>query len=101
MIFSRVEIIVPYSPVGIYDDQYSFRLPRGLTAEKLTIVSRDANAVVQIREGDGAFPPEVETTEQAIDRGFQSFVYVTPITGFRFRCRDVGKTTRISFAAYG
>lgn len=101
MIFSRVEVVIPYGAVGVYVPASEFRLPRGQRAEKLTIISYDANAVVQIREDEGAFPLEVQTTEQAADRGFVSFVYVTPISGFRFRCRDIGKTTRISFTAYG
>lgn len=101
MIFARIELVVPYSDSGNYGDPYSFRLPEGESAEKLTIFSLDADAVVQVREDDGAFPLEAATTEQAAYRGFQSFVYVTPITGFRFRCKEVGKTTRITFTAYG
>lgn len=101
MIVSRIEIIVPYSDAGNYKPDFSFRLPEGEVAVKLTIISRDANAVVQVREGDGDFPLEAISTEQAADRGFTSFVYETPITGWRFRCREPGKTTRLSFTAYG
>lgn len=101
MIYSRIEIAVPYSPVGMYADAMSFRLPRGVTAQKLTVVSRDADAVVQVREDDGAFPGNPETTEQRVDRGFASLVFATPITGFRFRCYEVGKSTRVTFYAYG
>ena len=101
MIFSRVEVIVPYSPVGVYDSRYTFRLPRGITAEKLSINSKDADLVVQIREGDGDFPTNPEVTEEAYDRGFSSKVYVTPISGFRMRCKEAGKTTRVSFTLYG
>lgn len=101
MIFARLEIVVPYGNVGTYAEAFSFRLPRGITAEKLTVVTRDADAVVQVRDDDGAFPQNPETTEQRCDRGFTSFVYVTPITGFRFRCYEPGKTTRVTFHAYG
>lgn len=101
-VFAVLEIVVPYSDVGQYTDAATFRLPTGLTAEKLTIISRDADAVVQVKEDpDGAFPPDAQRSEQKVDRGFQSFVYVTPIAGFRFRCYEVGKTTRITFTAYG
>lgn len=101
MIFAKLSIIVPYSPVGIYDPKFSFRLPTGLYAEKLTILSRSADIVVQVREDDGAFPQNPEATEQRADRGFTSFTYVTPITGFRFRCYEVGKTTEVTFHSYG
>lgn len=102
MIFSRIEIIVPYSDAGNYDPKFSFRLPEGEVATKLTIISRDGDAAVQVREGDGDFPLEAISTEQPADRGFASFTYETPITGFRFRCRDPAvPTTRISFTAYG
>lgn len=101
-VFAVLEIVVPYSDVGQYSDVFTFRLPNGQWAEKLTIISRDADAVVQVKEDpDAAFPPDAQRTEQSVDRGFQSFVYVTPVAGFRFRCREPGQTTRITFTAYG
>lgn len=101
MIFAKIDVVVPYANVGAYLPTCSFRFPRGETAEKLTINTKDADAAIQVREDDGAFPLEVETTEQDVPRGFSSFVYVTPVTGVRIRCREVGKTTRVSITAYG
>lgn len=103
MILARLEIVVPYGGVGVYTPDATFRLPDGEYVEKLTIIARDTDAVVQVREGDSdaPFPIDVQTTEQKIDRGFQSFVFPSPITGFRFRGYVVGQTTRISFTAYG
>lgn len=101
MIYSRVDILVPFSGVGQYIDRCSFRLPTGFTGEKISINAKDANCVLQVREDDGAFPIEVETTEQDAPRGFSSLVYPTPITGVRIRCSEAGKTTRVSFTVYG
>lgn len=101
MVYAKLSVFVPYSPVGIYDDKFSFRLPSGLYAEKLTILTRSADLVVQVREDNGAFPLNPEITEQRADRGFTSFTYVTPITGFRFRCFEIGKTTEVTFHSFG
>lgn len=101
MIFARVNVQVPYSAVGVYTDPFSFRLPTGIYGEKLSINCKDADCVVQVREDDGAFPQNPEITEQDAPRGFNSFVYVTLITGFRVRCATPGKTTRVSFTVYG
>lgn len=102
MIYTRRDIVVPYSALGTYVPAMSFRLPNGNYAEKLSITNKDRVAVVQIREDDGDFPLSPETTEQEIPLGFISFVYVTPITGARFRCVDPtgAGTTRLSFTFY-
>lgn len=101
MIYSRLSLNVPYSDVGVYADLYSFRLPRGIYATKLTVMSRLADSVVQVREDDGGFPLNPEVTEQKLDRGFTSLVFETPITGFRFRAYQFGAIANLSFTAYG
>jgi hypothetical protein len=101
VIFSRVGLLVPYSAAGVYLPTCSFRLPTGLTAEKVSILSKDFDAIFQVREGEGDFPTEYPTTEQAADRGFTSVPFVTAITGIRLRCNVPGQTTRINFTLYG
>lgn len=92
---------VPYSAAGIYLPEFSYRLPTGNVAWKLTIVTRSADLAFQVREGDGGFPIDTEFTEQLADRGFTSFTFITPITGFRFRCNEVAKSTLVTFHAFG
>lgn len=101
MIFARLEILVPYSPVGSYEERFTFELPEGFPAEKLTARVRDADAVVQTTDTYPAVFDTPENTEQLLERGLQSLVYVRGITAFRFRARLVGTTARIAFTAYG
>jgi hypothetical protein len=99
MIYARNQITVPNGGPGLFRSDATFTMPEGEPAIKLTCRTYDNDVVVEVTE---TFPPvftgDVDA-EMELAKGFESLVFATPITAFRFRC--AAGTARVTFRAYG
>lgn len=99
MIYARNQISVSASSAGIYKSDATFTMPEGEPASKLTVRTYDNDVVVEVSE---TFPPTFSgdiDSEMELTKGFESLVFVTPVTAFRFRA--ISGAARVTFRAYG
>lgn len=99
MIYARNQMAIAASGAGSYLSANAFTLPEGEPAYKLTIRSYDNDTIVEVSEEFPAtFTGDIDS-EFLAPKGFNSFVFVTPITAFRFRGNN--GSSRIDFISYG
>lgn len=99
MIYARNQYTVPVGKPGVYGRDATFFLPNDQPASKLTVRTYNEDVVVEVSETSPAtFSGDIDA-EMELKKGFESLVFVTPITGFRFRSlTGIGV---VSFRAYG
>lgn len=77
-----------------------YLLPLGVGAEKLTVRVREGSVLLQVTEERQQYFENDTETETVLDLGVHSLVFVTPITGWRFRLYE-GAKAAVDFRAYG